>query len=73
MSHFENVRGQAGSVDDALQLRLDGSLPRDIVLLEACKFAHNATGNLMVDFVQLKHNICKICVAGAIDGMIIDD
>lgn len=72
VSHLENVGRQVRRVDNALQLRFNGCLPRSVILLEACKLAHNATGNLMVDFVQLKHNICKICVAGAIGRMIID-
>jgi hypothetical protein len=51
VSHLENVGRQVRRVDDALQLRFNGCLPRSVILLEACKFAHNATGNLMVDFV----------------------
>ena len=71
VGHLEHVGGQVGCVDDALKLSLDGSLAPKIILFEACKFAHDTTGNLVVDFVQLKHYISQVNVARAIGGMVI--
>jgi len=71
VGHLVYVGGQARRVDDALQLSLDGCLAPKIILFVACKFAHNSTGNLVVDFVKLEHDIGEVRVAAAVSGMVI--